>query len=118
MAIGPNIPMRRTDVDMSPRARDLNQKLGEVIEEFRRYYPDTTDSDVRDALQSAGQRHAGPAARRVAIAGVAAGVIAAALGAMVASGGSVPELSQGEWIGIAGLVAAVVIFLVRVGRRD
>lgn len=117
MAIGPNIPARSADSDLSPRARELNRKLADSIEEFRRYYPDTTDADVRRALMSAGRTHGGSVPKRVAAATMLAGAIAAFVGAMVASG-NVGEIPQGAWIGIAGATAAVVIAIIRIARRD
>lgn len=119
MAFTPNVPITPRTQDLPPRARDLNRKLGEVIDEFRRYYPDTTDGDVRRALEVTGEQHAGGATpRRKAMALTAAGLLAAAIGTVMATGGSFPsEIPPMAWIAGGAAVAAILVALRR-SRRD
>ena len=106
MVLTPNVPPRPTR-NLSARAQDLNSRLGETIDTFRRQFPDTTDSDVRNALQSAAGSRGG--AQR------AAGFVAAALGGLVMAGvavvamrGGVPADVEVPWAAVAGAAAAIV----------
>jgi hypothetical protein len=119
MAFTPNVPQQTRLRDLPPRARDLNRKLGDAIDEFRRYYPDTTDGDVRRALEAASeQQGGGPTPRRKTMALTAAGLLAAAIGTIVATDGTFPTVvpTMG-WVAVAAAVAAILVAMRR-SRRD
>jgi hypothetical protein len=116
MLFGPNLPVR-TSESLSPRARDLSQQIAKTVEEFRRYYPDTTERDIQAALQVTGNTHGGNR-RNIMLAAV--GAVVAAVGIASAAGildGNAPSgASPGIWIGVAGAAAAVIVVIVRVAR--
>jgi hypothetical protein len=119
MATRPGVPQQPRLRDLAPRARDLNRKLGEAIEEFRRYYPDTTDGDVRRALEATNeQQGGGPAPRRKAMLLVAAGLFAAGVGTIIATDGTFPtDVPTMGWVAVAAAGAAILVALRR-SRRD
>jgi hypothetical protein len=118
MAFVPYVPPSRRTQNLTPRAQELNARLSTAIEEFRRYYPDTTDADVRRALDATGDQHAGPSSRQAALAMFAAGLVAAVVGALVAAGGIPEELPPTAWIGLAVAGFAVVVAIMRIARRE
>lgn len=110
MIFVPHVPPTRS---LTPRARDLSDRIAQAVDEFRRYYPDTTEADIRAALAATGSSYV-PPRRLVAGAALAAGLVALGVVAMVARGGSSPEMPL---IGIAAAAAAAVAILVRLSRR-
>jgi len=116
MVLTPNVRGRETR-NLSPRAQDLNQKLGETIETFRRQYPDTTGADVRTALLSASTSHSGGAPRAAALSAAIGGILLA-VGVVVAMNGGLPDLSAGAWTGIGAAAIAVVISISRLADRS
>lgn len=118
MAFVPYVPPSRQTQNLSPRAQELNARLSTAIEDFRRYYPDTTDADVRRALDAAGSRHAGPSSRQAALAMFVAGLVAAGVGALVAAGGVPENIGPRAWIGAAVAGFAVVVAILRIARRE
>ncbi len=117
MAFVPSVPPSgQQDLsNASPRVRDLTLKLTQTIEEFRRYYPDTTDANVQKSLRitSAGR-------------GGASGAVAVAAAACAAGAGVVVAITQQGHAGLnpamlAGIVAAlaaVVGVAIRISRRS
>ena len=53
MAFVPYVPPPQQR-PISPQAHELANKIGTLIEEYRGYYPDLSDRDVRDALYAVG----------------------------------------------------------------
>jgi len=75
----PSAPRR----PVSPQANELANKIHSLIRDYRGYYPDLSDRDVRDALRAAdptAPMPAGDSTRRI---------IAVLLGAVLAVGGVV-----------------------------
>ena len=113
----PNIGMRQTR-NLSPRAQDLDRKLAETIDTFRRQYPDTTESDVRHALVSAvASRGSGSSSRVAALAATVGGLVAAGVAVMAVNGG-LPDLPAATWAGIAAASLAVIVVLSRLADRS
>lgn len=106
MIMIPTTAIARTAVHLSPRAQDLNQKLVATVEEFRRYYPDTTDTDVLSALRAAGMSSG--QRRKPAMVATAAAVLAGAGAAVMAAN----EGASGGWAAVVGLVAVIGIVAV------
>jgi hypothetical protein len=104
---------RRTR-NLSPRARALSDQISSAVDEFRRYYPDTTDSDVESAIIAAGSSYAG-GNRRVAMAVAAAAV--AVLGVTMAVDGDGLTLHPLIWMGIAAAAAGFIVTATRMARR-
>ena len=118
MATRSNAPTPPHVRDLAPRARDLNRKLTEVIGEFRRYYPDTTDGDIRRALEVTGEQHTGATPRRSAVVMILAGLVAAGIGTALATGGRFPTgVPPQVWVGGLALIAGVLFVLRRSRRR-
>lgn len=117
------VPIPPPDRQVSIRARDLSQRLAQVIREFQQNHPGTTSEDVRQAVQRAaegtGVSRGGTRQQRAAIAVVLGVLFAGGLGTFVflerAGGGEVP---QGTWM-IAGVgVLTVLLALVAVLRQN
>jgi hypothetical protein len=105
----------RTAVNLSPRAQELNHKLVATVEEFRRYYPDTTDTDVLSALRAAGISSA--PRRAPAIVAAAAAALAGGIGALMAA----REGTAGTWPTIIVLIAGVAfaaLVVIRMTRQS
>jgi len=116
MLFGPNVPLPTRVRDLPPRARDLQQKLGETIDQFRRYYPDTTESDIRQALMATGGQL--NTARRRVLAVVFAGFLAIGTVLIVATRGAAPNIPPQAWLGVAATAGALIVAIVRLARRD
>lgn len=80
MAFVPVVPQEEPP---SPRARDLGNRLAEVIETFQRQYPGTSPEDIRRAMRLAAPGGGGDLQRRKAV--VALGLVAALVAGLVAS---------------------------------
>lgn len=112
MIFVPYVPPTRS---LTPRARDLSDRISKAVDEFRRYYPDTTDTDIQAALGAAGSSYA-PSRRLVAVATAAAGLAALGVVGLVAYGRA--SADPLPWIGIAAAAAGVVALVARLSRRS
>ena len=107
--IHPNFMVPRTQ-PLTPRAEALQRKLEQTVDEFRRHYPDTSESDVANAIHwmHATRAKISPV-RRLTLA-VAAVAMAGGLAFAVENG------QASGWAVIAPLAAAaagaIVIFRV------
>ena len=118
------VPVPPTERQVSVRARDLSQRLTQVIREFEQQHPGTTSEDVRQAVRLAaegsGVDHTRTAPQRAAIA-LLAGILCAGLGAFAflqrSGGGEGPTVT---WA-IAGVGILVVmlglVFAIRTRER-
>lgn len=99
----------------SPQAAELATRLRALIDEYRRYYPDLSDRDVRDALEAAAGRDA-TRRRPAALVATLAGLVAFGVGLAVYTGQSGGGPSAG-WsvpaVGVAVLVLAVLVAAMR-----
>ncbi len=87
---------------LSPRARELSNRIGTVIEEYRKHDPNVSERDVRDALSAARggfQRGGRDATRRTLAIAILAGIAVA--GAVVLAG-----LERGGGAGVPVILAA------------
>lgn len=102
---------------ISPQARELANRIGSVIEEYRSYYPQLSGRDVRDALRAVRSGETGVAGPRKALGLAFAGGVAALVGALFATGGpeNMPDV-QGMILPVTiaiGIVAIAIAFVVR-----
>lgn len=108
--------MARTALSLSPRAQDLNQKLVATVEEFRRYYPDTSDSDVLSALRATGMSSA--PRRKPALVAAAGAAVAAAMGVVMATRETGGDNSWAVFAVLLAAVAIVAVGIVRLTRHS
>ena len=105
----PVIPHRP---DPSPRARELADLLGKVLDEYEKYHPSLTAREVRAALEIAARRSrsATLASREAVMAGVALAMAAAGAAVLFARGGGGPGTAPvGIVLAIIVLVAVIVL---------
>lgn len=102
---------------VSPQANELANKIGALIKDYRGYYPELSDRDVRDALRAAGSDGLDPERARPRALGAAALAGVLALGTIVAvrySEGVDPSRIVAPLIaGIAMVAVAVRLFVRR-----
>jgi hypothetical protein len=118
------VPVPPPNRDVTIRARDLSQRLAQVIREFQQNHPGTTTEDVHQAVRMAaegsGVGRGGSSQQRAAIA-VVLGVLLAGLGAfffLELSGGGGGEGPPVFWM-IAGIgILTVVLALAVVLRQN
>ena len=101
---------------LSPRARELSNRLQHEVEQFRRNHPDTSDADIRNAIGAA-QSRVGGAARQRQVAAVAAAGVAAAVAAGAASGAFTAARELAPWMGAIGVGAIVLVAIIAFARR-
>jgi hypothetical protein len=94
-------------------SRELEERIGQAIRDYRHVNPDMTDAEVSAALSLATSHHgstrSNAAGRAVAI---VAGIVAAFVGAAVALGdGTGWEGSSPTWIIVAGTVAVAIVLI-------
>ncbi|NNG17864.1 MAG: hypothetical protein HKM89_15420 [Gemmatimonadales bacterium] len=123
------VPVPPPEREVTVRARDLSQRLTQVIREFQQNHPGTTSEDVRQAVQLAsegsGVSRGGTRQQRAAIA-VVLGILFAGLGAFFflqraggggGGGGEGPTVSW-FWM-VAGIgILTVLLALVAVLRHN
>lgn len=101
---------------LSPRAQELANKIAALIDDYRGYYPDLTNRDVRDALRAA--TGGGDAAPRTPtlVATLLAGVLAA-LGVFVLRGYQGAETPRLVAPILVAILIAVFAAVLAVRRR-
>jgi hypothetical protein len=101
---------------VSPRANELANKIGALIKDYRGYYPELSDRDVREALRAAGADGAEPQRIRPR-------ALVAALGAVLAVGAVVAVRFSGavdpsRFVApVAGAVALLAVLFARLRRE-
>jgi hypothetical protein len=103
--------------DLTPRARDLSKKLQETVEEFRRYYPDTSEKDVQSALMTTAWGATGGTRRTRVLVAAGAAVAAAGMGALASTGALSNPGAIGPWAAIGIAAGAIVIAVFAISRR-
>ncbi len=102
---------------VSPQASELANKIGALIKDYRGYYPDLSDQDVRDALRAAGADR--PDRERIRSRALVAAALAGVLvmGIIVAvrslDGADAAPIMAPVIAGIAIVAAGVRLFLRR-----
>ncbi len=117
MAFVPYVPPSQP----SPRAQELGQRVALTVAEFRQKYPDLTDEEIRQALDSAAGSATSGGGRPVAALGAiaAAVAVAAGLGVYLFARGAGGASALGRPIALAlAVAAAIVVIGVRRGRRE
>jgi len=121
------VPVPPTEREVTVRARDLSQRLTQVIREFEQNHPGTTTEDVRQAVRMAaegsGVSRGGGSQQRAAIA-VVLGILFAGIGvyAFFRQSGGLGEGGGGGggrlWM-IGGIgILTVLLALVAVLRQN
>jgi hypothetical protein len=121
------VPVPPPNRDVTIRARDLSQRLAQVIREFQQNHPGTTTEDVRQAVRMAaegsGVDRGGSRQQRAAIA-VVLGILFAGLGIFFfpqRAGGGGEGGGEGPpvfWMIAAIGILTVVLALVAVLRQN
>ncbi|MCG6955043.1 MAG: hypothetical protein LJF04_03550 [Gemmatimonadetes bacterium] len=110
VVVPPQVPSRQ--------ARELSELLDRVIRDYERTHSSVTPKEIREALTLTQQKSGSADARRATA--VAAGLVAALVGGVVAfaSASGISFQGQVPWIGIAivGLLV-VMLFVVLLRRR-
>lgn len=115
MAFVPIVPQEEPP---SPRARDLGNRLQEVIETFQRQYPGTSPEDIRRAMRLAAPGGGDIQRRKAVVAlGLVAAMLAGLITALFTSGGKNVQHGLPSFGIIAVLIGVLlVVFAVRLRR--
>jgi phosphotransferase system glucose/maltose/N-acetylglucosamine-specific IIC component len=111
------IPMVPPPPAPSARARDLANRLAEVVATFQRQYPGTSREDIRQAVRLATQGERDVQRPRMAVALGVLGMLVAGIVSLLASKGAGAMEGTVPVVAI-GIVAAVVAMMVALRRRD
>lgn len=114
------IPIITPPPTPSPRARELSDAVARLVEEFEQRFPDTSPTDIRQALQLAAQKNAGSAVSALAVTvGLGLSALSAAVAFFVlrAYGEGVAGRSLTLITLIAIAVVAVGVFAIKRARR-
>jgi len=106
----PHVPARP-----SWRAQELGSKLRAVVDEYRRAVPDTTETEIRQALQLA--ETSGEGRNPAMVIGVLIGLVALLGLAFLLRGGGLPGIPVVALLLGGRLVAGLRVAVVRARRR-
>jgi hypothetical protein len=109
VVVPPQVPSRQ--------ARELSELLDRVIKDYERTHSSVTPKEIREAIMLTQQKSGSMDARRATA--VAAGLLAALVGGVVAfaSAGGISFQGQLPWIEIAVVGLLVIVVLVALLRR-
>jgi hypothetical protein len=114
MAFVPIVPHEEPP---SPRARDLGNRLAEVIETFQRQYPGTSPKDIRQAMRLATPGGGDLQKRKAVVAGVLAMLMAGLVVALATGGEETVKRGLPPSGIIAVSIGVLVVVLVSRLRR-